>query len=307
MDKRFGDCCPVFSYVAQPPLNASLVVEVHGYIPDIGEDRITYSRINETIPYVILENSFGRFLFAGGLQENDLHADIAQQAVMVFRLVGELLKHERFPFHAIVRQWNYIERITAFDNANQHYQSFNNARSDFYNTVAYWQFGYPAATGIGTDFGGVLIDFDAIVFNNNHCSITPIDNQLQVSAHAYSRKVLEKAGEKKATPKFERAKKIVSPVRKWIYISGTAAIRGEKSLHNAGLKEQLCITMENISYLIDGMQLELLRVYVKNKSDYEEAQALMNTYGLDIPVSYLCADVCRNELLIEIEGIAVSD
>ena len=28
----------------------------------------------------------------------------------------------------------------------------------------------------------------------------------------------------------------------------------------------------------------------------------MNTYGLNIPISYMWADVCRDELLIEIEG-----
>jgi hypothetical protein len=32
---------------------------------------------------------------------------------------------------------------------------------------------------------------------------------------------------------------------------------------------------------------------------------LMNTYGLNIPISYMWADVCRDELLIEIEGIAI--
>jgi len=44
---------------------------------------------------------------------------------------------------------------------------------------------------------------------------------------------------------------------------------------------------------------------LKNKSDYEEAERLMNTYGLNIPISYMWADVCRDELLIEIEGIAI--
>ena len=63
--------------------------------------------------------------------------------------------------------------------------------------------------------------------------------------------------------------------------------------------------MENIRELIGDARLEMLRVYLKNKSDYEEAVRLMETYGLDIPISYMWADVCREELLIEIEGIAI--
>ena len=51
--------------------------------------------------------------------------------------------------------------------------------------------------------------------------------------------------------------------------------------------------------------LVMLRVYLKNESDYEEARRGLESYGLNIPVSYLRAGVCREELLIEIEGIAI--
>ena len=83
------------------------------------------------------------------------------------------------------------------------------------------------------------------------------------------------------------------------------ALGGEESLKGVGLERQLRITMENIAELIADAKLVKLRVYLKNKSDYEEAERLMNTYGLNIPISYMWADVCRDELLIEIEGIAI--
>ena len=93
--------------------------------------------------------------------------------------------------------------------------------------------------------------------------------------------------------------------RRLVYISGTAAIRGEESLKGVGLERQLQITMENIAQLIDDARLVMLRVYLKNKSDYEVARRELESYGLNIPVSYLQAGVCREELLIEIEGIAI--
>lgn len=299
--RRYGECEPALSYVSQPPLNAPLIMEVHSYIPD-ASDRITF-RHHRGIPYVLLDNPSGRFLYAGGFQGDVIHFRIEQQAVEAFRLMGEVLKREGFPVHSIVRQWNYIEQITAFDGPDQHYQTFNNARGDFY-ARADWSQGYPAATGIGANLGGILVDADAAVFRDSACFATSIDNNLQVAAHAYSEGVLETARQKKTTPKFERAKSLTFDGRRVIYISGTAAIRGEESLKGVGLERQLHITMENIAHLVGNARPEMLRVYLKYKSDYAEAERLMNAYGLDIPISYMWADVCRDELLIEIEGIA---
>ena len=259
--RYYGDCEPALSYVSQPPLNAPLLMEVHSYVPD-AQDRITF-RHYQGVPYVLLENASGRFLFAGGFQGDVLHFGIEPQSVEAFRLLGDVLRREGFPLNSIIRQWNYIERITAFDGPDQHYQAFNNARSDFYSKTE-WANGYP-----------------------------------------YSEQVLEVARQKKTTPKFERAKSMTFQDRKLIYISGTAAIRGEESLTGVGLERQLRITMENIAELIADAKLVKLRVYLKNKSDYKEAERLMNTYGLNIPISYMWADVCRDELLIEIEGIAI--
>ena len=49
----------------------------------------------------------------------------------------------------------------------------------------------------------------------------------------------------------------------------------------------------------------MLRVYLKHPEDYALAKQLLDGYGLNIPISYMWADVCRDELLIEIEGIAI--
>lgn len=300
--RYYGDYEPTLSYVSQPPLNAPLLLEVHSYIPD-EDDQITYHHY-QGIPYVVLENSAGRFLFAGGFQGDVLHFSIEAQSIESFRLLGEVMRKEGFPLNHIIRQWNYIERITAFDGSDQHYQAFNNIRSEFYSKTE-WTNGYPAATGIGANVGGILIDVDAATFKSPDAFATPIDNKLQVAAHSYSKAVLGTAHQKKTTPKFERAKSITIGDRTLIYISGTAAIRGEESLIGVGIERQLCVTMENIEELIGDAQLKILRVYLKCKSDYEVAMRLMDSYGLDIPISYMWADVCRDELLIEIEGIAV--
>ena len=161
IQQRYEDRLPVMSYVSQPALDGALTLEVHSYRAD-ENDHITYHP-NKGFPYVTLENADGRFLFAGGFHSDILDFNIQQQAVEIFRLASEVLHKENFPIENIIRQWNYIEQITSFDGADQHYQMFNNVRSNFYNQ-AVWTNGYPAATGIGTNLGGVLVDIDAAVF-----------------------------------------------------------------------------------------------------------------------------------------------
>jgi enamine deaminase RidA (YjgF/YER057c/UK114 family) len=277
-------------------------VEAHSIACD-EIDKITFKRFAGR-PYALLENSDGRFLFGGGFQSDITAKSIGQQSEDVFRQIGEWLEEAHFPVNSIIRQWNYIERITCLEDGNQHYQSFNDARSDFYAQSA-WPNGYPAATGIGANLGGVVADLDAALFTSPGTCVVPIDNPLQAAAHTYSDKVLKTAGGKTATPKFERAKSITFGNRRLVHISGTAAIRGENSLKEAGLERQLHVTMENISRLTGHARPAMLRVYLKNRADYALAERLIRAYHLSIPVSFMCADVCREELLIEIEGIAI--
>lgn len=298
----FGEHCPSLSYVAQPPLRGALLLEIHSYKSD-AKDAVYYRSV-DGMPYVIVDNEEGRFLFGGGFQADFLNESIEEQSEAVFHQIDSLLIKEGFPINSIVRQWNYIERITESKDDYQNYQAFNDARAAFYEKTT-WPEGYPAATGIGTDWGGIVVDLDAVILKKENCSVLPIDNKLQVAAHAYSERVLAVSHKQKATPKFERAKLLSIEDKGLIYISGTAAIRGEESLKEVGLSRQLEITMENIAELIGNKGIvSMLRVYLKDKSFVQEAEQLMDAYKLSVPVSYMWADVCRDELLIEIEGIA---
>jgi enamine deaminase RidA (YjgF/YER057c/UK114 family) len=317
MRNYFGNSMPAISYVAQPSLDNGLIAEVHSYEKEDIDELLFCSY--QSIPYIILNNPQGRFLFASGFQSDVVSESIAEQSVQVFKQIEKLLELEGFPIDSIVRQWNYIENITGFQSGYQNYQALNDKRGEFY-AKATWTKGYPAATGIGASFGGILIDFDAVLLTDSSCYITAIDNKMQVAAHEYSEQVLvieESLQPTKATPKFERAKSLSFEDQGVIYVSGTAAIRGEESLLDVGLAKQLHITMENIAYLIEKDKLEtigvscskepvlkLIRVYLKEKSFVDEAKVLIDAYELNIPVSYLWANVCREELLIEIEGMA---
>ena len=306
--ERFADCVPVISYVAQAPCGDGLVLEVHeltGFSPDA---------VHYKEGYVTVEQPGYKFLFLGGVHGASLADSISRQSQELFDKVEKILAAEAMPVASIVRQLNYIEKIVAVDSdGHQHYQDFNDVRSRFYSQ-ADWKEGYPAATGIGTQWGGVMVDIDALLVKEKSVAIYPLDNPLQVPAHAYSGGVLL-GGSEKTTPKFERGKALAFPDGGMIYVSGTAAIRGEHSLTGIGIEAQTRATLENIAFLISkenlkasgvsatsDASLQILRVYVKQEKDEAAARAIIEKALPNLPVVYVVADVCRDELLIEMEG-----
>jgi enamine deaminase RidA (YjgF/YER057c/UK114 family) len=319
IQKVFGDKPPVYSYVAQPPVERQqLVMEVFD-LDEESEVRVWYKNRNQ-IPYVIVETPSSRQLYLGGVRSDSGIEGTRLQSESVFARVYDLLTAENMPVSSIVRQWNYIEKITGTSGGHQNYQDFNDSRSRFYSKTS-WVNGYPAATGVGTCCGGVMVDLDAFHSAGSGNKIVALNNTWQVPAHAYSGTVLygeeSKLSEPKTTPKFERAKLVLSDNKGIVYISGTAAIRGELSLENVGIEEQTRITIENIEHLISketlnaagiwsdtGTQVCALRIYLKDASFYEKSRNIVSRKYNGIPSVYLMADVCRDELLIEIEGIA---
>ena len=49
-----------------------------------------------------------------------------------------------------------------------------------------------------------------------------------------------------------------------------------------------------------------VRVYVKRQQDYQKTKAVCQERLGALPIIYSIADVCRDDLLVEIEGMAFS-
>ena len=317
--QNFGNEPPVFSYVPQPPSEGNqLVMESVDIEKDNGM-QVYYKRWNN-IPYIIIESSKTKKLLIGGVKADSLELSIRNQSDAVFSKLEEIFSFEKMPVFSIVRQWNYIENIVKKADGYQNYQDFNDSRTRFYNKTN-WENGYPAATGVGTCCGGVMVDLEALHSDDPDIKIVALNNSLQVAAHAYSSSVLigkedEKTGQK-TTPKFERAKLVRCGEEGIIYVSGTAAIRGELSLENVGIEEQTRITLENIEHLISngtlmnagienvaGTRLCCIRVYLKEEHFFESVKKIIEDKYKGLSAIYLKGDVCREELLVEIEGFA---
>ena len=298
----YADGAPLISYIAQESHAEKLIAEV----TFLTGSSATIERHRN---FTLLKDGDCAELITGGIIPDDMSASTYEQASSIFKGIEKMLHANGFEPSDIYRQWNYIQGITMLNDGSQNYQEFNDARSIFYNK-SQWSNGYPAATGIGADAGGVVVEINAI---KSHDKSLPIDNPLQIAAHNYSQndldgKVIE-ALKEKSTPKFERARLLGNT----IFISGTAAIKGEQSIGSQNAVEQTAETMgimdrlvskENIPTPNNGSHYDLLRVYVKRKKDIDAVKEYMDTHYPAALKHYLVADVCRPELLVEIEGIA---
>ena len=301
--EMLGEPSPLTSYIAQKTSHGGVTVEAT-YIAD------SNATVEHHRNYKLITINGCTELITGGIVPRFDGGSTFEQSTDIFEGIAKMLACNGYNPSDIYRQWNYIPGITVLNDGSQNYQEFNDARSIFYAT-ADWSNGYPAATGIGTSVGGVVVEICAI--KGEQCANLPIDNPLQIAAHNYSQqvldgKVIEQLSEK-TTPKFERARLLGNT----ILISGTAAIKGERSNYSTDAVKQAAETMEimdrltskdNIPVENNGSTYDLLRVYVKRENDIPAVRDYMQSHYPAALKHYLVADVCRPELLIEIEGVA---
>ena len=292
----FGSRMPMVTCVAQKPLEASLSAEVL-YLS--GDGTVEYNE-----DYLVIRSEGTSELITEGIQY-PASGDTGEQAVKIFGRIGEILENEGFSIGDIVRQWNYIEAITGMTGGMQNYQLFNDARSAFYSGTD-WTYGYPAATGIGSSAGGVIVSVYA-VYGKVKAS-RPIDNPIQVPAHKYSGRVLVQGRDTvRTTPKFERARLLDDTV----LISGTAAIKGENSDISSDPRLQTGSAIDVVEHLVAPgnifpgcrrFRFGALRIYIKHEEDADAIISTLKEHWKGIPMLFLKADICRPELLLEIEG-----
>ena len=135
---------------------------------------------------------------------------------------------------------------------------------------------------------------------------TGFENPRQMSAWRYPRQYGIKA------PTFARATRAPT-ARPQVYISGTAAIVGHASHHHDDLAAQIVETLANIDSVLAAAQIApaerfgagaVLKVYVRRAEDVEAANELLRDKLPELAGALLLqGDVCRSELLIEIDGV----
>jgi chorismate lyase/3-hydroxybenzoate synthase len=193
------------------------------------------------------------------------------------------------------RIWNYLGAINAGEGDGERYRLFCNGRAR--GLAARGITAYPAATAIGHHGRPGLLQVYAL------CAREPgeaLENPRQVSAWKYPRQYGPTA------PSFARAMQLPGGA---LAISGTAAVIGHASHHADDVTAQADEAVANLHALLERAELPAfdalspLKVYVRRPRDVERIRAaLMRHLDPAVPRILLQGDICRRELLVEIDG-----
>lgn len=208
----------------------------------------------------------------------------------------------------IYRFWNYMADINIVTDGLERYRQFNVGRKDAWLACgrdATSQL--PAACALGLSSGPLTIAFLA-----GHKTPVAIENPRQISAYEYP----EQYGPR--TPSFSRATLLQSGQGNLLLISGTASIVGHQTLHLSDVVAQTRETLANLQAIIDEanrllqtQKFELgqafLRIYIRHAADFPAVRnEIYRQLGSAIKAVFIQADICRQELLLEIEATAVA-
>lgn len=243
---------------------------------------------------------FGELL----LDEND-YTNLRQLSETAYRELN-LFLHQQ-PFQHLLRTWHYFPQITGEQHGQERYQDFVVGRYQaLADENANFETQLPAATAIGTHNPGYLIYFLAAKQPGQQ-----IENPRQISAFHYPKQYSPKS------PSFSRATYKDWGQEKHLYISGTASIVGHESLHHDSPTLQSREILNNLQSLLDHchtqnlpmvksiQELHFLKIYVKHPEHLSAIQHTLNDLIPEVEKHYFLGDVCREELLVEIEGMGV--
>jgi len=198
-----------------------------------------------------------------------------------------------------VRLWNHVPGIhEPMGDGLDRYMVFNTGR---YEALSEWFGGretfdtrVASASGVGHRGRDLVI----------HClgSDRPgraVDNPRQVAPYRYSRKYGP------LPPCFARGTRIESVIGSLVLVGGTASIVGEASVHLDDLARQTEETLINLAVFVPLDRYRDVRVYYPDPARLDELRGLLKDafHGAE-RVEWVRADLCRAELLVEIEGIA---
>lgn len=217
-----------------------------------------------------------------------------------------LLRIRSLGYPHLLRMWNYFPRINLESDGLERYQRFCVGR---HQALAEGLLGFPqalpAGTAIGTASGPLTIYFLAARKSAMH-----VENPLQMKAYEYPRTYGPRS------PSFARATLRPSLSGPHLFIAGTASVIGHATRHIGEPQHQTRQILHNLNVLIThteqlhGLtrgQMDLqafLKVYIRHPKQLSAiAHILRQELSARTQVLYLQGDICRSELLVEVEGI----
>jgi len=231
------------------------------------------------------------------------YTDLEAATYDAYRRIRIAVEQQGYPY--LLRVWNYFPGINQPHHGLERYRAFCQGR---YRALAHtakdFEITLPSACAIGSREPGLLIYLLAAKQPG-----VQIENPRQVSAFRYPPQYGPKS------PSFSRAVLKQWETESHLYVSGTASIVGHVSQHTGDPLAQLDETLINLEallthaghYLDAPVRLAMLKAYARPELDIAAVQQrLVERLGADLPQLVLLGDICRQDLLLEVEGLGIS-
>lgn len=243
-------------------------------------------------------------LFFQVLLDESSQADLEAASAAAYARLLEFLEAAGYPH--LLRVWNYFPDINRGEGDTERYRQFCAGRGRVLELAPGFEPGLPAATVIGTQAPGLVVYGLAAREPG-----LQIENPRQVSAFRYPRQYGVRS------PAFSRARLKQWGARQHLYVSGTASVVGHETRHPHAALAQLGEAVRNLEALMEQASrtqpglpvgrlsdLDLFKVYVRPGVDPEPLQAMLQgLLGRQTRYLLLAGDICRSDLLVEIEGL----
>ncbi|MHC4132105.1 MAG: RidA family protein [Planctomycetota bacterium] len=242
------------------------------------------------------EDDDAHYCFLGDLRPTDTTKSNTEQALTTFKKIEKALELADMDFSHVIRTWMYLDNLLSW------YDEFNEVRNNFFKDSGVSNKSIPASTGIGVanpDGAALVTDVLALKPKNENIKAFAVPSPLQCPAVDYK-------------SSFSRATEVVLSDHRRLYISGTASIDPEGATVYVGdVKKQITLTMKVVQAILQSRNMNWGDVsraiaYFKDMED----SSLLEQYcrGNDLPhmpIAVAHGDICRDDLLFEIEVDAV--
>lgn len=235
-------------------------------------------------------------LVAVWLSDKDCE-EMAQATERAYATMLELAREAHMPH--VVRSWNYLPHINRGDGDSETYKQFCAGRAAAYQEKGIAQADFASASALGTHSANAIFYQLSTPVRGQH-----FENPLQVSAYDYPRQYGPRS------PTFARATACQLGENNVLFISGTASVKGHQSVHIGEIHQQTQQTLANLDALLSDIGTKLaaritpdfLKVYIRHPSDFPLVRDLVEARFPQCEFVYVAADICRADLLVEIDG-----
>ena len=254
-------------------------------VKDLSQEQSIFCRHNDDMAVIAIQKTY--------VTDEDIEKVTEESYLTLLKTAHNI------GFPNTLRTWNYYGQITQGEGDLERYKLFCHGRARAFSQFNIDSTAFPAASALGHYSNR----FTIILLCSKTSAIT-IDNAKQVSPYHYPRQYGQ------TSPSFARAGLVSWSAREDLFISGTAAIIGHESYHKNDIEAQTKLTLANINELLTHpkygtYRIQTLKIYIRNPRDKARIETTLRQNFKTLPECiFLNADVCRQELDVEIEAYA---